>query len=181
MSAACGGCLRRAHLLGFLAPWIADRMVNREPLTPSLLGLPDDDLIAAAVPRQAQRAYDFLHNFDLEAARERLAQAGVEGICSHSPSYPKLLESLHDPPAMLFTTAPLDRLATLAGEPTVAIVGARRCSGYAREVAYELGRSLGAAGVTVVSGLALGIDAEAHRGTVDARGGAIAVLAGDRA
>src|SRR5207248_9480300 len=96
----------------------------------------------------------------------------------HSSSYPVLLEELSDAPAVLFTTATLERLVALASEPTVAIVGARRCSGYAREVAYELGRSLGAAGVTVASGLALGVDAEAHRGAVSARGGAIAVLAG---
>jgi DNA processing protein len=178
VTGCCSSCLRRAHLLGFLAPWIADRVVSRGSLAPRLLGLSDEELIAAASPKQSARAYEYLEAFDPEAAREGLARAGVEGACAHSRSYPGLLRSLIDPPAVLFTTARVDRLAQLAAEPTVAIVGARRCSGYAREVAYELGRSLGAAGVTVVSGLALGIDAEAHRGTVDARGGAIAVLAG---
>jgi DNA processing protein len=178
VTGCCSACLRRAHLLGFLAPWIADRVVSRGSLAPTLLGLSDEELIAAASPKQSARAYEYLEAFDPEAAREGLARAGVEGACAHSRSYPGLLRSLTDPPAVLFTTATLDRLAQLAAEPTVAIVGARRCSGYAREVAYELGRSLGAAGVTVVSGLALGIDAEAHAGTMAARGGAIAVLAG---
>jgi DNA processing protein len=178
VSESCGACLRRAHLVGFLAPRIADRVVNREALAPSLLGLSDDELIAAAAPKQAVRAYEFLEAFDPELARGGLARAGVEAVCRHSGSYPELLRSLHDPPSVLFTTSSLDRLAELAGAPTVAIVGARRCSGYAREVAYELGRGLAAAGVTVVSGLALGIDAEAHRGALDARGEAIAVLAG---
>jgi len=178
VTACCNACLRRAHLLGFLAPWIADRVVSRGSVAPRLLGLSDEELIAAAAPRQSARAYEYLDGFDPAAARDGMARAGLEGACAHSPSYPSLLKSLPDPPAVLFTTSTLDRLGQLAGEPGVAIVGARRCSGYAREVAYELGRSLGATGVTVVSGLALGIDAEAHRGTMDARGGAIAVLAG---
>jgi DNA processing protein len=178
VSDACDRCLRRAHLLGFLAPWIADRLSRRERLAPRLLALSDGELIAATAPRQTQRAHDFLESFDPSAARDRVAAAGVAGVCGHSASYPELLAEIPDPPAVLFTTATIARLAELAGEPTVAIVGARRCSGYAREVAYELGRGLGAAGVTVVSGLALGIDAEAHAGTVAARGGAIAVLAG---
>jgi DNA processing protein len=178
MSAACDACLRRAHLLGFLAPWIADRIVNRERLAPSLLGLSDAKLIAAAAPRQQERAHEFLETFRSDAAREDLRRARVHATCGHSPLYPPLLQDLPDSPTVLFGTAPPERLAELAGEPAVAIVGARRCSGYAREVAYELGRGLGAAGVTVVSGLALGIDAEAHRGAVDAGGAAIAVLAG---
>ena len=178
MSAACGICLRRAHLLGYLAPRIADISGSRTPLARKLLALSDSELIEAVAPQQAERAHEFLESFDGPAAEERLAEAGIDGACRHSACYPSLLRSMEDPPAVLFSTAPVERLAELAGEPAVAIVGARRCSGYAREVAYELGRGLGAAGVTVVSGLALGIDAEAHRGTVDVRAGAIAVLAG---
>ena len=178
MTAVCAACLRRAHLLGFLAPRIADISGSRAPLAQKLLALPDGDLIQAVAPQQVERAKEFLEAFDAASAEERLEAAEVHGVCGHSRHYPSLLRSLPDPPAVLFSTAPVERLAQLAGEPAVAIVGARRCSGYAREVAYELGRGLGAAGVTVVSGLALGIDAEAHRGTVDARAGAIAVLAG---
>jgi DNA processing protein len=66
----------------------------------------------------------------------------------------------------------------MVAPPAVAVVGARRASHYGRTVAYELGRGLAAAGVSVVSGLALGIDAAAHRGALDAGGRAVAVLAG---
>jgi DNA processing protein len=178
VSATCAACLRRAHLLGFLAPRIADISGSRAPLAQKLLALPDAELIQAAAPRQVARAEEFLETFDAARVEERLEAANVHGVCMHSSHYPSLLLSLPDPPAVLFSTAPIVRLAELAAEAGVAVVGARRCSGYAREVAYELGRGLGAAGVTVVSGLALGIDAEAHRGAVDARAGMIAVLAG---
>ena len=59
----------------------------------------------------------------------------------------------------------------------VTVVGTRKPSPYGREMAYALGRDLAAAGVTVVSGLALGIDGAAHRGALDGRGNPIAVVA----
>ena len=64
----------------------------------------------------------------------------------------------------------------LLAQPAVAIVGARASSGYGASVARSLGRELAAAGLVVVSGLARGIDAEAHRGTLEAKGTTVAVL-----
>ena len=89
------------------------------------------------------------------------------------PGYPALLSELHDPPARLYLRgAALDVLT----RPAVAIVGARSCSAYGAQVARTLGRELAAAGVVVVSGLARGIDGEAHRGALDAGGPTVAVL-----
>jgi DNA processing protein len=89
-------------------------------------------------------------------------------------AYPSLLEQLHDPPTRLYVRgeAELDLLAF----PAVAVVGARSCSAYGSEVARMLGRELAAAGVVVVSGLARGIDGEAHRGALEADGPTVAVL-----
>jgi DNA processing protein len=87
---------------------------------------------------------------------------------------PSLLAEIHDPPKRLFVRGSGDR-AMLAG-PAVAVVGARSCSPYGRQVARMLGRELAAAGVVVVSGLARGVDGEAHRGALDAGGHTVAVL-----
>jgi DNA processing protein len=86
--------------------------------------------------------------------------------------YPPLLAELHDPPAAIHVRGDTEILA----EPAVAIVGARSCSSYGAGVARELARELARAGVVVVSGLARGIDGEAHRGTLEGGGRTVAVL-----
>jgi len=87
--------------------------------------------------------------------------------------YPPLLTELHDPPSRLHLRG---RSSELLARPSVAIVGARSCSPYGAQVARELAQSLAAAGLVVVSGLARGVDAEAHRGALAAGGLTIAVL-----
>jgi DNA processing protein len=89
------------------------------------------------------------------------------------PGYPTLLRELHDPPARLYLRGgPADVL----DRPAVAIVGARSCSAYGAQVARELARDVAAAGAVVVSGLARGIDGEAHRGALAGGGLTVAVL-----
>jgi DNA processing protein len=78
---------------------------------------------------------------------------------------------------VLFARGDVARLDRLRDEPVVSIVGTRTPSPYGREVAHSLGRGLGAAGVPVVSGLALGIDAISHRGCLAGGGLPVAVLA----
>jgi DNA processing protein len=89
-------------------------------------------------------------------------------------AYPPLLRQLYDPPLQLYLRG--DAAPELLARPSVAIVGARSCSAYGAEVARGLGRELAAAGVVVVSGLARGIDGEAHRGALEAQGPTVAVL-----
>jgi DNA processing protein len=88
--------------------------------------------------------------------------------------FPALLAAIHDPPARLHLRGSND--AGLMQEPAVAIVGARACSAYGRSVARSLARELAAAGLVVVSGMARGIDGEAHRGALEAGGRTLAVL-----
>lgn len=89
-------------------------------------------------------------------------------------AYPALLAAIHDPPSVLWLRG--EGEPGLLAAPSVAVVGARACSGYGRAVARMLGRELAAAGLVVVSGMARGIDAEAHRGALEAGGVTVAVL-----
>jgi DNA processing protein len=87
---------------------------------------------------------------------------------------PPLLRAIHDPPARLYLRGNGD--PTTLAQTAVAIVGARACSPYGAQVARMLGRELASAGVVVVSGLARGIDGEAHRGALETNGHTVAVL-----
>jgi DNA processing protein len=88
--------------------------------------------------------------------------------------FPELLRQIHDPPRSLYLRGAGE--AELLGWPAVAIVGARACSPYGSQVARLLGRDLAAAGLVVVSGLARGVDGEAHRGALEAGGVTVGVL-----
>ena len=96
----------------------------------------------------------------------------IHAIARREPGYPPLLAELHDPPSRLFVRGEAEALS----RPGVAVVGARSCSAYGAQVARTLARELAAAGVVVVSGLARGVDGEAHRGAVEAGGRTVAVL-----
>ena len=102
-----------------------------------------------------------------------LSRAGARAVVEGVDDYPALLEVMPDPPPILFLRG------ELAGEPeaAVAIVGSRRASAYGRLQAGRIAAELAERGVTVVSGGARGIDAEAHRGALRAGGRTIAVLA----
>lgn len=102
----------------------------------------------------------------LEPARQLAActDAGIRVVLHGAEGYPAELLGDPDPPVVLFVQGeqPLDR------RPRAAIVGTRRCTRVGADIAFELGRDLSAAGVSIVSGLALGIDGAAHRGALAA-------------
>lgn len=113
---------------------------------------------------QVERWRTTARTMSVEALWRRLVGAGI-GVCRRGgPAYPEALVADPEPPAVLFHRGSPEVLAGAR----VAIVGTRRCSRYGRDVAHELGRRLAESGVGVVSGLALGIDAAAHRGALDA-------------
>ena len=121
----------------------------------------------------ALRARATARSLDLGPALSAMHAARITAILEDSPEYPQLLLASHDPPALLLAAG------TLAPEPepAVAIVGSRRATAYGRVHAGSLAVALAERGVTIVSGGARGIDAEAHRGALRAGGRTIAVLA----
>lgn len=124
-------------------------------------------------PRSARFAA-FKARFDACAELARLAGLGFRFLARSDPAFPPLLGAIHDPPPGLFLRGEAD--VELLARPAVAIVGARACSAYGRQIARSLARDLAAAGLVVVSGLARGVDAEAHRGALEAAGATVAVL-----
>jgi len=121
-----------------------------------------------------QRWRSFEQRFDERVYLERLTAGGHRFLARSSPGFPPLLRAIHDPPAGLFLRG--GSAPEILSRPAVAVVGARACSGYGASVARSVGRDLAAAGLVVVSGLARGVDAEAHRGALEGAGATVAVL-----
>jgi DNA processing protein len=135
-------------------------------------------------PKIAARIVAARDEIDAEAELRLATEHGIEVLTQADESYPRPLRQIHDPPGVLFrrgrSRAPGDRLFPGAGsqdELAVAIVGTRHASRYGLAQAERLAGSLARTGFTVVSGLARGIDAAAHRGALAAGGRTIAVLA----
>lgn len=102
-----------------------------------------------------------------------LARLGARLVTIRDSEYPSNLRQIYDPPAVLFVRGSF----RTGDERAIAIVGTRRVTAYGRLVSETLGRDLAARGVTVVSGMAVGADAAAHRGALAAGGRTIGVLA----
>lgn len=173
----CAACLRRSWLVARLAGHIEIAWMARRPL-PALLALDDEALIAALAGKERSRVDTGYERFDSCVARAVCSEHGVVALCRCDPRYPLRLRDLPDPPAVLHVYGTLARFERCMAQQSVAIVGARRGSPYGLEQARGLGRGLAAAGLTVVSGMALGIDAAAHGGALEVSGATVAVLAG---
>lgn len=173
---ACPDCLRRSWLLALLGPYI-EKLASGEPgsRSPELLRLSNEDLVAAAAPKVAGQLLGRIAALGEDELEAQLAAAGCWACCRHGDLYPVGLRDAADAPWALIARGDPRLIDGLEPHAAVTIVGARRATSYGREIARDLGRELAAAGLVVVSGLAFGIDACAHRGAVDA-GRTIAVL-----
>src|SRR3954452_14896929 len=174
---ACPECLRRAWLVGSLSGHI-ETAVSDTPghRAREVLALPDEELARAMARRQGASFLSRAKTRDPERLRAAVAGAGAWACCRHDELYPQTLHELGDAPAALFGRGDAALLAEIAPHTAVTIVGSRRPSSYGRELATSLAADLARAGITVVSGMAMGIDACAHTGALDVGGRTIAVL-----
>jgi DNA processing protein len=124
-------------------------------------------------PKLAERIARGRQDHNAEGEIALCHQRGAELIARNDPRYPSRLGEIHDPPALLYLRGTLEPRDALA----VALVGSRHATPYGLRTAERLAHSLARVGLTVVSGLARGIDAAAHRGALKAGGRTIAVLA----
>ncbi|HLB47673.1 MAG TPA: DNA-processing protein DprA [Anaerolineales bacterium] len=132
-----------------------------------------DALVEAGLDRRALESLEAARQgIDLDRVMAELEQAGINTLCWDDADYPRRLREIDNPPPLLYLRGSLAD----SDDWAVAIVGTRRTTSYGKEVARELASALASAGVTVVSGLARGIDAIAHVAALESGGRTIAVL-----
>lgn len=129
----------------------------------------DHDLIDKGIIESLR---DAKKRFKPEQTEKKCAKMGIRILTFFDADYPKMLKEIYDPPLLLYMKGALIPEDGAA----VAAVGTRHPSPYGLRVAHKFSYELAGSGITIVSGLARGIDAEAHRGALDARGRTIAVL-----
>ncbi|MDR2491244.1 MAG: DNA-processing protein DprA [Spirochaetaceae bacterium] len=148
-----------------------------------------DESPAVVRTKECTRAWRSIADAVIAAEKDAafLHRQGLSYVSVVDEAYPPLLKTIYDPPAVLFYRGSLDILSLPAAPeaaaapvkpppPFLAVVGTRKPCGGAMAWTYKTMRPLAAAGITIVSGLALGIDAQAHRGAVDEGGRSCAVL-----
>ncbi len=135
---------------------------------------PELAMVSGVGPKLIHAIRTAHHHVDVEKIVADCAERQVNVVCRDDDAYPRRLDDLPDAPPVLFVQGEM----TTQDEIAIAIVGTRHATTYGLKQAERFGYSLAKAGVTVVSGLARGIDGAAHSGTLDAGGRAIAVLGG---
>lgn len=165
--------LTLVHTKG-LGPAILRKLLDGLGSIDAILGASDSKLKQAGVP---DKVITSMRRVDESAIQTDLAWSdGAEDrsiITRDSPHFPERLREIADPPLVLYVRGD----AEVLGTPQLAIVGSRKPSHSAENHAYDLARQLAGYGITITSGLALGIDSHAHRGALSADGFTIAVTA----
>jgi DNA processing protein len=123
-------------------------------------------------PDVADQIVNWENLVDLSAELERIRQFGANIITAESPMYPRQLREIHAPPIVLYVWGELIE----RDQHAIAVIGSRRTTHYGMESAKKLSYQLAYAGLTVISGLARGIDTAAHQGALAAKGRTIAVI-----
>ena len=134
---------------------------------------PGSALLSAGMPQKViDRHYQIKNQVDLDRIMDRISANAIRVVTWDEDEYPRRLKEINQSPPVLFIKGSIN----VEDDWAVAVVGTRRVTPYGRQVADELGRFLAQNGVTVISGLARGVDAIAHHAALEAGGRTIAVL-----
>jgi DNA processing protein len=157
-----------------VGPRVAAKLLERFGSPDAVFGARRNELESL---RLRPEAIESIIARDMEAPAvseiERVRELGADIILLDDGVYPAMLRETHDPPITLYVKG---EWAECLERPCIAIVGSRRASTYGQNAALMLARELAERGVTIISGLARGIDAAAHRGALQAGGRTVAVM-----
>ena len=168
---------RRARLilnaLPNIGPVTLRRLLDAHGTPEAVLSAPRAGLMSVrgVGPTIADTIHSWRNHFDPEREESRISAHGMRFLIPEDPEYPELLKEIFDPPIGLYAAGPASAPARCVG-----VVGTRRPTPYGKSLAREIGGALAQAGWCVVSGMARGVDSEAHRGALDAGGATMAVL-----
>ena len=157
-----------------VGPRVTSRLLEHFGSAEAIFDAPRREL---ALLRLTPETIESLANRELheraESEIERVRKLGGEILVLDDGIYPTLLRETYDPPVVLYVKG---AWSACLDQPCVAIIGSRRCSTYGQNAALMLSRELAQRGVTIISGMARGIDAAAHRGALEAGGRTVGVM-----
>jgi DNA processing protein len=168
--------LLRLTLIPGVGPKTRRKLLERFGAPAAVLAAAPSELrdVEGVGPKLLQKIVSEEHReYDAAAEIATCRELGIDILIESNPGYPRLLREIHDPPGVLFLRGEIKPQDALA----IGIVGTRHATPYGLRQAERLAASLSRAGLTIVSGLARGIDSAAHRGALSAGGRTIAVLA----
>jgi DNA processing protein len=165
----------RLSLVSGVGPLLRKALLERFGTPAAVLAAGKDELqsVQGIGPKISRRILGARHEVQLDAQLAIAREHGLTILLPEWPGYPRSLREIPDPPGVLFVRGAMEAADALA----VAIVGTRRATHYGKQQAERLAAGLARAGLTIVSGMARGIDGAAHRGAISAGGRTIAVLA----
>ena len=123
----------------------------------------------------SRKIYEEKQKINPNEELEKLDRNSIKMITFDNPDYPEFLKEIPSAPYILYVKSDLN-ISEIFSDPLIAIVGSRKMTEYGKRAAYSFARDLATAGITVVSGMALGVDAEAHLGALETKGKTLAVL-----
>jgi DNA processing protein len=174
-----GGAMENTrYYLGFnyvngIGPVRLDRLIEQCGSIEAAWHASAAELMAIGLePKLIEALVETRRNLDLDREMERLQRAGVALIDRENPAYPAALRHIPSPPPLIYVRGTFSDVDSWS----VAVVGTRQPTAYGREATRRLATGLVEAGVTIISGLALGIDSIAHMTALDAGGRTLAVL-----